>query len=111
MGDVTDLLDVKHLQGGINRDKAPEPAFGTVPNDGTRYWSRDFAEREWEHMWTKVWLIGGMVNEVPKVGDYITFEIGPESILLVRRVVQNDMLNHEDVPEPESAKGFLHLRP
>ena len=29
---------------------------------------------------------------------------------IVRRVEQDDVLNHKDVPEPEIAKGLLHLR-
>ena len=35
-------------------------------------------------MWTRVWMIAGMVNQLAKAGDYLTFDIGRESILCVR---------------------------
>ena len=28
-------------------------------------------QREWDHMWTKVWHIAGRVNQLQRVGDYI----------------------------------------
>jgi phenylpropionate dioxygenase-like ring-hydroxylating dioxygenase large terminal subunit len=36
-------------------------------------------------MWTKVWLLAGRESDIPAAGDYFTFEIGPESILVVRQ--------------------------
>jgi phenylpropionate dioxygenase-like ring-hydroxylating dioxygenase large terminal subunit len=35
-------------------------------------------------MWSKVWLVGCREQEIPETGDYITTEIGNESILIVR---------------------------
>ena len=29
------------------------------PITGDRYYSRDFMEREWDHMWTRIWHIAG----------------------------------------------------
>ena len=81
---MTDVVSRPELLGGISRAKAPEPELGTAPIAGERYWSPEFAQREWDGMWTKVWLIAGMVNQLPKPGDYVTFEIGRESILCVR---------------------------
>ena len=66
-------------------EKQPEPELGTDPIPKERYTSPAFAEREWEHMWTKVWLMAGRASDVPEPGDYFTFEIGPESILVVRQ--------------------------
>jgi hypothetical protein len=37
--------------------------------DGYRYTSREFAEQEWENVWTKVWLLLGREDEMPKPGD------------------------------------------
>jgi len=48
------------------------------------YLSRDFAQVEREKLWPKVWLHAGRVEEIPSVGSYITFDIGDESILIVR---------------------------
>ncbi len=82
---MTDLAsDAGHLAGGISRDKAPEPALGSEPISGRRYHSKEFAQLEWERLFTRVWMIAGRVDELADAGDYVTFEIGPESILCVR---------------------------
>jgi phenylpropionate dioxygenase-like ring-hydroxylating dioxygenase large terminal subunit len=52
---------------------------------GERYTSREFAEQEWEGMWTKVWLLLGRESELPNPGDWQREEVGPESILMVRQ--------------------------
>lgn len=26
---------------------------------GDRYWSKEFADKEWEHMWKRIWHVGG----------------------------------------------------
>lgn len=65
-------------------DKSPEPDLGsgTIPKE--RYTSPDFARLEWERMWTRVWLLAGPEVDVARPGDWFTFEIGPESILVAR---------------------------
>lgn len=50
-----------------------------------RYTSRDFMQREWDRMWTRVWLLAGHTSEIPREGDFFTLEIGPESLLIVRQ--------------------------
>jgi nitrite reductase/ring-hydroxylating ferredoxin subunit len=61
----------------------PRPARHAVL-DTARYISPEFMRREWEGVWTKVWLLGGFLKDVPEVGDFVTFEIGHESILITR---------------------------
>lgn len=56
-----------------------------VPKD--RYTSPAFQTLEWDKMWTRVWLIACLESDIPTSGDGFQFEIGPESILIVR---QND---------------------
>ena len=68
----------------IDTTKIPDPKLGTAPITGDRYYSKEFMEQEWEKMWTKVWLIAGLESQLKKVGDFITCEIGPESILCTR---------------------------
>ena len=65
--------------------KQPEPALEYVPIPKERYTSREFAQREWERMWTRVWLLAGREQDAARPGDYFTFEIGPESILVIRQ--------------------------
>ena len=52
---------------------------------GWRYTSKEFAEQEWEHMWTKVWLLLGRESELPHYGDWQMEEVGPESVIMVRQ--------------------------
>jgi phenylpropionate dioxygenase-like ring-hydroxylating dioxygenase large terminal subunit len=66
-------------------DKAPEPALEYAPIPKQRYTSEEFARREWERMWTRVWLLAGRESDIPSPGDYFTFEIGTESILVIRQ--------------------------
>jgi len=65
--------------------QTPEPQPGSDLIPKARYTSAGFARSEWEHMWTKVWLLAGRESDAPAPGDYFTFEIGPESILVVRQ--------------------------
>ncbi|MCC5885075.1 MAG: aromatic ring-hydroxylating dioxygenase subunit alpha [Gammaproteobacteria bacterium] len=71
----------------ISRDVArwgiPELRGHTIPGD--RYTSKEFAEQEWEHMWTKAWLLLGRESELPNYGDWQMEEVGPESIIMVRQ--------------------------
>ena len=60
----------------------PMPHLSERPIDGSRYWSHDFMAREWDGIWTKAWLIGGLAAQVAKPGDFFTYEIGRESILV-----------------------------
>ncbi|CAN7556779.1 aromatic ring-hydroxylating dioxygenase subunit alpha [Phenylobacterium sp. LjRoot219] len=48
------------------------------------YVSRAYAEAEADRLWAKVWQHAGRVEDIPEVGDYITYEIGKDSILIVR---------------------------
>jgi phenylpropionate dioxygenase-like ring-hydroxylating dioxygenase large terminal subunit len=66
-------------------ERAPAPDLGTGPIPKERYTSRAFAALEWERMWTRVWLCAGRASDAARPGDYFTFEIGPESILVVRQ--------------------------
>jgi nitrite reductase/ring-hydroxylating ferredoxin subunit len=57
-------------------------ADGFVPKE--RYTSREFAELEMEHLWSRVWQIACREEELAAVGDYVEYLIGDQSILVVR---------------------------
>jgi phenylpropionate dioxygenase-like ring-hydroxylating dioxygenase large terminal subunit len=57
------------------------------PITGDRYHSREFAQREWDHMWTKVWHVAGRLAELPEPGDYVVHDFLHESVICIR---QND---------------------
>ena len=54
-----------------------------ITND--RYFSKDFMQKEWENMWTKVWLIAGREVQIKEPGDYIVHDLATESVIIVRQ--------------------------
>jgi phenylpropionate dioxygenase-like ring-hydroxylating dioxygenase large terminal subunit len=46
--------------------------------------SQDYAEAEKELLWPRVWQMAGRVEDIPNVGDFFTYEIADESIIIVR---------------------------
>jgi len=49
-----------------------------------RYTSREFAALELEHLWYRVWQVACREEEISEVGAYCEYEIGDQSILVVR---------------------------
>lgn len=48
------------------------------------YVSPEYARAERERLWRKVWLQAGRVEDIPEVGDYLTYDICEDSVLIVR---------------------------
>lgn len=48
------------------------------------YISQDYARAERDKLWRKVWLQAGRVEDIPKSGNYITYDILNDSVLIVR---------------------------
>ncbi len=48
------------------------------------YYAPAQVEREYERLWPRVWQMVCRAEELPNVGDYLTYEIGAESIIIVR---------------------------
>ncbi|KJF19811.1 aromatic ring-hydroxylating dioxygenase subunit alpha [Rhodococcus sp. AD45-ID] len=48
------------------------------------YISQTYARAEGDKLWSKVWQQVGRVEEIPKVGDFLTYEILDESVIIVR---------------------------
>ncbi len=61
-------------------------SWGTMPAGlGVgRYTDPAFARLEFEKLWSRVWQVAARVDEIPETGDYTTYRIGDQSILLVR---------------------------
>ncbi|MFK8020554.1 MAG: SRPBCC family protein [Pseudomonadales bacterium] len=51
--------------------------------NGTRYTSAEVLEREWLNVWTKSWLFAGLLSDVNEPGDYFTYQVGRESVIVV----------------------------
>ena len=75
---------IRYAQPGLHGDKEPEPnlSYELIPKE--RYTSEEFMKLEWDHVWTKVWLRGGLSQDLKRPDDYITTEIGDISIILIR---------------------------
>lgn len=49
-----------------------------------RYTDADFAKLERDRLWYRVWQFAARLDEIPEVGDYTTYQIVDQSILIVR---------------------------
>ncbi|MET0251082.1 MAG: aromatic ring-hydroxylating dioxygenase subunit alpha [Novosphingobium sp.] len=48
------------------------------------YTSKDYALAEIDGLWRKVWLQAGRVEDLPNVGDFITYAIVDDSVVILR---------------------------
>ena len=55
---------------GTLEAKRPDVDNGLDVPDPSRYYSREFMELEWQRLWPRVWLIAGVVSDMPEEGDY-----------------------------------------
>lgn len=67
----------------LTHQPKPDLGFGPIPK--TRYISRRYAELEHAHLWNRVWHLAGFESDLSNTGDYFTYEIGRESIVVVRQ--------------------------
>ena len=58
--------------------------YGCEPIPIDRYTSREFHELEVEKLWKKVWQFACFEEDIPEVGDYITYDIAGISIIITR---------------------------
>lgn len=68
----------------MNKQTDITPAQEAVVVPVEAYVSQDYARDEQAKLWRKVWLQAGRVEDVPEVGNYLTYDIGTDSILIVR---------------------------
>jgi phenylpropionate dioxygenase-like ring-hydroxylating dioxygenase large terminal subunit len=54
----------------------------TIPVEA--YVSADYAKAERDRLWRKVWLQAGRLEDIPEVGNFITYDILDDSIIIVR---------------------------
>lgn len=63
-----------------SKDGSVRPDF--IPAD--RYVGPAVEQNERERLWPRIWHIAAREEEIPDVGDYVTYEILDESIIIVR---------------------------
>lgn len=62
--------------------RTPYIDHGTDRIDPSRYYDREFMQQEWDKVWTRVWLIAGPRTDLQEPGDFFTFDVGHESIIV-----------------------------
>lgn len=80
--------------GGITETDLEDPVTIGVE----AYTSEDYARAERDKLWRKVWLQAGRLEEIPEVGNYLTYDILDDSIILVRVA-------------PDKISGFYNVCP
>ncbi len=74
------------LPKGLDRPaKFDEPQLRGDSVCATRYTDADYLKKEFQNVWHKVWNIGGVSYQMPEPGDYLTTELGQDSIIMVRQ--------------------------
>ncbi len=63
---------------------APEELTVPVNVSAEAYVSPEYARAERDRLWRKVWLQAGRIEDIPEVGNYITFDILDDSVIIVR---------------------------
>jgi carnitine monooxygenase subunit len=64
--------------------RAPWIDNGSARPSPVRYFDPAYAALEWERMWTRTWLLAGPSCDIREPGDWMRYEIGPESFIVVR---------------------------
>ncbi len=49
-----------------------------------RYIDPEFAQREYERLWTRTWQFACREEHIPEVGDYYVYDIGRQSFIITR---------------------------
>ena len=109
---VARLVEQMHFE--YARTGPPEgfPRFPDIPVG--RYVDDEFWEIERRHLWTKVWVLAGRVEDLPGAGDFVTFDdLGPPVVLvrgrdLVIRAFYNTC-QHRGAPVVRENRGSTRL--
>ena len=70
-------------------DRASYRFLGTEDIPYARYTSEEFFQDEMDQMWTRTWQWACREEHIPEVGDYIVYEIGRLSVIVVRSEVDS----------------------
>lgn len=77
----------------IARDRVPAPDWvrsesyeflGDADISIDRYIDPEFAQKEFDHLWTRTWQFACREEIIPEVGDYYVYDIGRHSFIVTR---------------------------
>ena len=105
-GDIVAPFETLRLQNNPNIPLVSVPV--------SRYTSRAFHDLEMQRLWSRVWQMACREEEIPQVGDHLTYEIGRFSILIVRTKqgirAHHNVCRHRGrrlVDHPGNASSFI----
>jgi phenylpropionate dioxygenase-like ring-hydroxylating dioxygenase large terminal subunit len=108
---VQELLDLEKVPVPPVLRKNYNVHMGSDRLPTARWTDPEFARLEMEKMWTKVWQFACREEHIPDVGDYVTYEIGEWSFLIVRTAPEtikaywNACLHRGNQLKPEGTHG------
>jgi len=97
------IKDVLALQSNPPQSRADIPF--------SQYTSQDFFNQEMEKMWRKVWQYVCREDQVAETGDYLVYDIGRHSIVVVRtdeglKAYHNSCLHRGTKLKPSNTSGW-----
>ena len=109
------LDDDSHPVSPVLRRESPMPPGNTVI-PAAAYTSRQWHDMEVDRLWSRVWQMACLEEEIPEVGDYHVYEIAHLSFLIVRtapdeiKAFNNACLHRGRLLRDEPGKGAKNLR-
>jgi phenylpropionate dioxygenase-like ring-hydroxylating dioxygenase large terminal subunit len=87
-------VNLEKQQGLLSEQDLNEPlTYGTEA-----FLSKEYAAAEKDKLWPKVWQHAGRVEDIPEIGNFITYEVADESIIIVRTGPDNFNAFHNVCP-------------
>lgn len=83
------------------------PSWRTMPHGISvgRYIDASFLRLEFDKLWSKVWQAAARLDEIPEAGDFTVYDIGDQSVLLVRVDASTVKAYHNVCPHRGTALG------
>lgn len=82
----------------MNQPETVEDLTAAVTIGAEAYTSEEYARAERDRLWRKVWQQVGRIEEIPEVGNYLTYEILDDSIIVVRTAPDTIKAYHNVCP-------------
>ena len=100
MSELSHQASVKSASSSGGGTEEWPPSWLTLPHGIRvgRYIDPAFARLEYERLWSRVWQAAARLDEIPETGDHTTYQIGDQSVLLVR-------------VDPSTVKAFHNVCP
>ena len=86
----------KDIEAAVPTGEIGDPFATTISVEA--YTSPEYALAERDRLWRKVWLQIGRLEDIPNVGDFITYEILDDSVIVARTGPDTIVAHHNVCP-------------